>query len=188
MEEMSTKLTRMLIFFVIGVFIIRNAIHAGFFEEKDHKGKGYYVVVPQGWKKVKKRKDVVYPQGVEVVLFVPKGTDVKKEEPDIFISIFTKKLDSPMWIEDEMPDIRHSIRRAGHQIMDKGQIKLSGKVSEWMVYHDQKKPALVLEFYMVTESGVFYKMQYSAHPEDFNVYRKSFEELKESFKFRFSLF
>jgi hypothetical protein len=35
---------------------------------------------------------------------------------------------------------------------------------------------------------MFYKMQYSAHPDKFNQLRRSFEELKDSFKFRFSLF
>jgi hypothetical protein len=188
MEQTSTKLTKALIIFVVGVFLIKNATSSGIFEPKDHKGKGYYVKVPSGWKKVKQQKGVVYPEGVEVVLFVPRNIDVKYEEPDVYISIFSKKLTSPIWIEDEFPTILSSIKRQGYQIMDKGEIMLDDKIAKWLVYHDKKTPALVLEFYMVTDNNIFYKMQYSAHPNKFSKNRPAFEELKDSFKYRFSLY
>ena len=188
MEKPSTKLTKVLVIFVIAVFLIKNATSSGIFEAKDHKGKGFYVKIPEGWKKVKKQKGVVYPEGVEVVLFVPKGIDVAYEQPDVYISIFTKKLSTPIWIEDEFPEILGSIKKAGYKIRDKGEIKLDGRLSAWVVYHDKKTPALVLEFYMVTDNSMFFKIQYSAHPDKFNKERASFEELKDSFKFRFSLY
>jgi len=188
MEQPSSKLTKILFLFIVGVFIIKSANNAGFFEAKNYKGKGYYVDIPVGWKKVKKQKGAVYPEGVAVVMFVPKGTDLKKGEPDAYISIFTKKLTSAVWIEDEFPNILASVRSSGYQIMDKGDIKIGGEISKWMVYRDEKTPALVLEFYIITDANVFYKIQYSAHPDKFNELRKSFEELKESFKFKFILY
>jgi hypothetical protein len=188
MEEASTKIKRYLILFVVLIVIAKNASMSGFFEAKDHKGRGYYVKVPEGWKKVKKQKNMVYPEGVEVTVFVPKETDMTYGTPEAYISIFTKKLSSPIWIEDEIPDIRQAVIQEGHKIMDKGQIKIDNIISEWMVYHDLKTPALVLEFYMVTDNNIFYKIQYAAPPEKFNELRKSFEALKDSFKFRFSMY
>jgi hypothetical protein len=188
MEKASTKLSRAMFLFIVAILVIKNATSSGIFEARDHKGKGYYVVVPQGWKKVKKKKEIVYPEGVTVVMFVPKGTDTDLEVPDAYISIFTKKLTTPIWVEDEFPDILKSIHDSGFKIMDKGDIKLGGTESKWVVYHDKKAPALILEFYMVTDTNVFFKMQYSAHPDLFNKERAAFEELKDSFKFRFSLF
>ena len=185
MEEASSKLKKFLILFIVCVVILKNASMAGFFEAKSHKGRGFYVEVPEGWRKAKQKKDAVYPDGVEVVMFIPKGINLDYEDTDVYITIFTKKLESALWIEDEMPYIIRSIWQAGNKIMDKGQIKIDGVIAEWVVYHDKKAPALVLEFYMVTENNFFFKIQYSADPDKFNKQRKSFEELKASWKFRF---
>jgi len=187
MDEPSEKITKFLIFFVIFVLIIKSASQGGFFEPKDHKGTGYYVLIPTGWQKAKKQKDVYYPRDVDVVMFVPQGTDISAGMPDMHISIYAKKLSTPIWIEDEFPDILNSIRQEGMDIKDQGEIKIDDVISNWVVYFDKAAPALVLEFYIVTDSSMFYKMQYSAPPEKFNKYRKSFEELKDSFKFRFSI-
>jgi hypothetical protein len=170
------------------VVIIKSMTNAGFFEPKDHKGKGYYVKIPAGWKKAKPQKDVYYPKDVGVVMFVPHGMDTDKGQPAIFVSIYTKKLSTPIWIEDEFPDILNSIQKSGMAIKDKGQIKIDDLITHWVVYFDKAAPALVMEFYMVTDNNTFHKIQYSASPEQFNKYRKSFEELKDSFKFRFSLY
>ncbi|HQP10942.1 MAG TPA: hypothetical protein PKV41_06120 [Candidatus Omnitrophota bacterium] len=188
MEEASTKITKLLILFIVVIAVIKQASMGGFFEAEDHKGRGYYVRIPEGWKKIKPPKDVVYPDDIEVVTFIPKATGLDPQEPEAYISIFTKKLASALWIEDEIPEIRRSISQAGNKILDQGQIKIDGVISEWTVYHDLKAPALVLEFYMVTDSNIFYKLQYVAPPEKFNGLRRSFESLKESFKFRFSLY
>ncbi len=177
-----------MIAFIIAILVIKNATSSGIFKAKDHRGKGYYVKIPRGWKKVKKQKGVVYPDGVAVVMFVPNRINVAREVPDMYISIFTKRLTTPIWVEDEFPDILKSIHDSGYRIMDKGEIKLDGTISKWVVYHDKKMLALILEFYMVTDNNVFFKIQYSAHPDKFNKERIAFEELKDSFKFRFSMF
>ena len=170
------------------VAIIKSLSSSGYFEAKDHKGKGYYVKIPAGWIKAKPPKNVQYPKDVEVVMFVPQGTDTGKGQPAMFITIYTKKLSTPIWIEDEFPDILAAIQKEGMQIKDKGQIKIDNEISHWVVYFDKAVPALVLEFYIVTDNNMFHKIQYSAPPDKFNKYRKSFEELKDSFKFRFSLY
>jgi hypothetical protein len=187
-EGPSKKIGKILLCFVIGVFVIKTAGNAGFFEAKSYKARGYSVNVPQGWKLVKRQKGVVYPQGSDAVMFVPKEVNMEEEPPYAHITIYTKKLSTPIWMEDEFPEILSSIQQEGYKVMDKGQIKLDELDSHWLVYHDVKVPALVLEFYAVTDNNTFYKIQYSSHPDKFNTLRKSFEELRESFKVRFSFY
>ena len=188
MAQPSEKITKALFFFILGVFIIKNLSGSGIFESKNYKGKGYFVRIPEGWSKVKKKKGVVYPQGVDLVQFVPKGTNLELERPDASIFIYSKKLTTPIWIEDEFPDIVRSLREAGFEIKDKGEIKVDDKISAWVVYYDRANSLLNLEFYIVSDNNMFFKMQYSADPDKFQQNRNSFEELKNSFKFRFSLY
>lgn len=188
MNEPSKNIAKFLMIFVIGVFFIKTLGGSGLFVSKTHKGKGYSVRIPDGWKKVKEKKGTYYPQGVEIVTFVPKSTDLELQDLEVFISIYTRKLSTPIWIEDEFPEILKSLLDEGFIIMDRGEIKLDNVISYWIVYQDKKTPALILEFYMVTDNSIFYKIQYSTHPDKFNVYRSKFEELKNSFKFRFSLY
>ena len=188
MSQPSERITKYLIIFIVGVIILKGLTGSGFFESKTHKGRGFVASIPPGWKLVKKEKGVVYPRGVEIALFVPKGMDTEEKSPSIFISIYSKKLTTPIWVEDEFPEILQSISQSGFQIMDKGEIKVSGVISKWVVYHDKQTPALALEFYLVTDNSIFYKLQYSAHPDQFNQNRAAFEFLKESFQLKFSLF
>jgi len=186
-SQPSEKIAKFLTLFIVGIFIIKGLSGAGFFEAKSHKGKGYFVRIPEGWSKVKKRKDVIYPQGVEIVQFIPKEIDLKTEEPGATISIYSKKLPAPIWIEDEFPNIVRSLREEGFEIKDKGDIKINEKIGAWIVYFDRKTPKLNLEFYMVSDNGIFYKIQYSADPDKFSTYRYAIEDLKASFQFKFSL-
>jgi len=188
MSEPSERLTKFLVMFIIGVFIIKSLTGSGLFEAKTHKGKGYFVKIPEGWTRVKKEKGVAYPQGVEFVQFIPKGVDLEIEQPKATISIYSKKLTTPIWIEDEFPDIILSLRRAGYEIKDKGEIKLGKLISSWVVYYDRKAHVLNLEFYMVSENNMFFKIHFFADPDNFQKSRPALEELKDSFKFRFSLY
>jgi len=186
-SQPSEKIAKFLTLFIAGIFIIKGLSGAGLLEAKSHKGKGYFVRIPEGWSKVKKRRGVIYPQGVEIVQFIPKEIDLKAEEPGTTISIYSKKLAAPIWIEDEFPNIVRSLREEGFEIKDKGDIKIDEKIGAWIVYFDHKIPKLNLEFYMVSDTGMFYKIQYSADPDKFQKNRYAIEALKDSFEFKFSL-
>ena len=108
--------------------------------------------------------------------------------PDATISVYSKRLTTPIWIEDEFPGIVLSLSEAGYEVKDKGEIKVDEKISSWVVYYDRKADMLNLEFYIVSENSMFFKIQYSADPDNFKKNRRFFEELKDSFKFRFSVF
>ena len=176
-----------MVFFIIAVVLIKMFSTSQLFEAKSFKGRGYFVQIPEGWKKVKTPKGMHYPDGVEVDRFVPKPM-AADELPEVQIIIFSKKLDTPVWIEDEFPGILESISREGYKIMDQGELKLDDKIAKWVVYQDKKTSAMNLEFYTVTDTSIFYKLQYSTQPGLFSKYRRAFEFLRESFKFRFSLY
>ena len=187
MAEPSEKIARFLVLFVIGVFILKELGGSSIFEATEHKGKGFYVKIPKGWSRVKQEKDVVYPKGVEFVQFVPAGIDLDNERLEAVVSVYSKKLVNPIWIEDEFPSIVQSLREAGYEVKDKGEIKVDERISSWVVYYDRESDVLNLEFYIVSESNIFYKLQYSASSEKFQENRRYFEEIKDSFKFRFSV-
>jgi hypothetical protein len=188
MKQPSERISRFLFLFIIGVIIVKSFSGSVFFEPKNHKGRGFFVRIPEGWTQVKKKKGEVYPQGTDFVRFVPRGIDPDVVKPEATISIYTKKLTTPIWIEDEFPDIVASLRGSGFDVRDKGEIKVDDKISYWVVYYDRTNNLLNLEFYIVSDNNNFFKMQYSAVPDKFQHYRRSFEELKNSFKFRFSLY
>ena len=188
MAEPSEKIARFLILFVIGIFILKELTGSSIFESTNHKGKGYFVKIPLGWSKVKQEKGVVYPKGVEFVQLVPEGVDLESEQLEAVISVYSKKLTTPIWIEDEFPGIVQSLREEGYEVKDKGEIKVHERISSWVVYYDRESDVLNLEFYMVSENNIFFKLQYSAASDKFQPNRRYFEELKDSFKFRFSVF
>jgi len=188
MEQPSDKIVRYLVIFVVAVALIKVTSESGIFASSTHKGKGYLVIIPEGWKKVKQKKGAVLDKTVEILMIAPETIDTDNRRPDVFISIYSVKLSTPMWIEDEFPNILKELIDEGFKIMDKGEIKIDDVISKWVVYHDKKIPALNLELYLVTDSSMFYKMWYSAGPEQFNVFRSDFEKFKDSFKFRFSMY
>lgn len=188
MDQPSDRIARYLIIFVVLVFFIKVFINSGIFEMKTYKGKGYSVSIPDGWKMMKEDENVQYPEGVEVATLIPKSVDPASQNLDIFISIFSKKMTTPIWVEDEFPGIVASLMQKGFPVMDEGEIKISDRITKWVVYHNKKENALVLEFFMDTDNNMFYKLTYWARPDKFNAHRKEFETLKDSFKLRFSLF
>jgi len=188
MRQPSEKIAKYLIIFVIAIVLIKSINGSGFFESKNYKGKGFKIRIPEGWTKIIIDKDAVYPQGTDFIELVPKGTNLELGPPLAIISVLSTRLETPIWIEDEFPDIVQSIRDAGHAVKDKGEIKIDEKTASWIVYlAASTPPALVLEFYIVTDNGTFIKLQYSADPDYFKQYRPYFEQFRESFKFRFSL-
>ncbi len=183
----SQKIARILMIFIIGVFFIKHLNGTGFFEPTSYKGRGYTVKIPEGWKKIKKEKGTRSSPGIHVVYFVPKETVLEGGAPDIFISIQSKKLVEPIWIEDEFPGMITALKRSGMDVKDHGKIEFNKMLSGWVVYHNKRIPALILEFYVVNENNMFYTMRYSSKPNQFNQSRHAFEELKDSFKFRFGV-
>jgi len=181
-----------LMWFIIILVFVKYASTLESFHSRKYKEKGYEVLVPAGWKHSKKHSAKIKSensyQETIVAVFVPVGHEKRKaEELDAKISIFSTKLANAMWIEDEWSDIIMSIRRAGMHVIDKGEIKVDTEVSHWVFFHDKQAEILTIEFYIITENNMFFKIQYSTQDMKFNDYRPGFEEFKGNFKVKASL-
>jgi len=171
---------KFIIYFFIAVFALKFIIiQIG--KSNKYYGNGYSLRIPAGWEKI---SDVEKDDSREVK-FVTLARDLLKDRPEATISIYSNKMKQALWIEDEFPSIVKSISNAGLKILDKGDLKIHKQLTPWVLYDNAKADLFSLELYMITDTKLFVRIRYSANPKDFNKYRLSFEELKESFKLKF---
>lgn len=149
---------------------------------KSFKGFGISCVIPQGWEKSDQKIDLVDTRGV---VFVTKEKNSETQMPKGIISIIGVKPQQAIWVEDEFPNFVSQIEQSGAEILDKGEIKVDDEISKWVVFYEKEQDILNIEFYVNNESGIFYRITYSAEYETFNLRRPEFETLKDSIKFSF---
>jgi hypothetical protein len=185
------KLKTFLVLLFVFVFLLNAGKKSGWFEPKLIDGNGYKMDFPVGWiRNTEETKDIRMEGSLyetQIITYDSPQKDPKTGEPEARLQMYARKLESAMWIEDEWVDIVSSIRKARFIILDKGEIKLDGEISKWLVFHDQKRTALILEFYFVTDSNVFYKIRYVGTPKGFSKHRPDFEEAKSTFKLKMNL-
>ena len=178
--------------FIFLLIFIKYASGLSIFKSGKYQGEDFVVVVPVGWEQRKELGGKFKEQGsyekTELVTFIHEGIDLEVQDPPAKISITSRKLPHAVWIDDEWGDIIRSIRMAGMRVMDQGEIKIGGVISKWVVFHNKKMKTLHLEFYMITEKNMFYKLEYVTEDDKFGKYRPDFEFLKNSWEFKFSLF
>ncbi len=185
------KLKQIIIFSLLFLFIIVSGKKTGLFEPKYINGNGYKMDFPVGWVKnkefSKRYRDEEDLYETEVFTYETPERNPKTGEPEATLEVYSKKLPSAAWLEDEWGDIIHSIRRARFKILDKGEIKIDGEIFKWAIFHDRKRTVLIIEFYHITEGNMFYKIRYYADPRAFPRHRPAFEAAKESFRLKLKL-
>ncbi len=190
---MYEVIKKRLIWFIVILIFAKYFSSLESFQSRKYKAKGYEVIVPAGWKHSKKYSKKIKSknsyQETYIAVFVPVGQERRKEgELEAKISVISMKLESAMWLEDEWPGIIMAIRRAGMKVIDKGEIKIDTKISKWVFFHDKRAKILTIEFYIITENNMFFKLQYSTQDTKFKDYRQGFEKFKNNFKIIFSIF
>ena len=183
---MYEKIRNILLLFLALVIVFKFYLPK-FFKTDQYDGPGYSLKIPIGWEKQKINSNV-YGKDVEAVTFTVPEINTITEQPVARITILAKRLTAAFWVEDEFPSILQSISENGYQIMDRGEIKISDQISKWVVFYDKRTDLMELEFYMVTESNIFYRIQYVTDFDKFQKYRPGFEYLKDSFKVKIGLF
>lgn len=162
-----------------------------------YKGQGYTIEFPHGWsnyedinpqKKKKRRFSTEDRNAPKTVTFVTEEVDYETGAFAASMSITTMKLASAAWIEDEWGTILQSIFEYGNKIIDKGEIKIDEELSKWVFYESPGQQAVTIEFYIITELNMFYKISYTALPKTFDKYRKAFEESKNTILIEKGLF
>jgi len=172
---------KIIIYFFIAVFAAKFVVIQIGKSDKYH-GKGFTVRIPEGWEKL---SDVKKEESTREVKFATLDREVLKDRPEATISILSKYMEQALWIEDEFPSIVRAISDTGLKIVDKGDLKIEDQIAKWVLYDNARADLFNLEFYMITDSKLFFRIRFSANPDNFNKHRPSFEELKESFKLKF---
>ncbi|MBU0467906.1 MAG: hypothetical protein KKD07_08650 [Candidatus Omnitrophica bacterium] len=179
---------------VVIVFAVKFLFSMGTFDSVTYKGTGYTINFPTGWKTTKEELvDIgVYFVSVEdkdVVTFYPEGfLNPESGQPEVHMTIASGKLASPAWIQDLWPDIVKAIIDSKVRLIDKGEIKINGQISKWVLFLENGNKKWRLEFYVCDEKNGFIKIIYAADQKEFAEYRKVFEDSKETFLFKMGLF
>ena len=188
------KLIKKICFAVLVLFAIKYFIGIGTFKTTTHKGIGYSIKYPLGWKKIKEESDlgvfVTATIDKNVATFIPSEIDstATAGKPGATVIVASAKLSDPSWIEDLWPDIMAAIIRSGVKVIDKGEIKIEKQIAKWVLFQERAAKIWHLEFYFTDEKNGFYKIMYIAEPRAFDPHRKTFEEGRSPFQFVFGFF
>ncbi len=181
--------------FLLGIILVELLSGCYLFpsDKYKYKGKGFSVKFPIGWKKIKQPADpgVIFtstfkPHSVtfitpQEISYFNRYADQIDQIPEASISVYANKLSASIWLEDEFNNILEALSKHAH-ILDHGQVTIDNQIADWLIYRYDEIPTITLEFYIVTDFNIFYKIIYSTHVDKFKTYRDQFEVMKASFK------
>ena len=178
---------KILLYFIAGVIILYSLLHGGYLKSDISSGRGFSLKFPPGWVidsvNSSKPSFTRHEEEPETIVYHSLENYPKTQIPLAIISVYSIKLTEATWIQDEFPTILDELKGQGYKIIDRGEIRLDNLISEWVLYEDPQAPRLNLDFYAVDDTNMFYKLQYSTHPDAFKLYREAFEATRASFKF-----
>jgi len=150
------------------------------------RGEGFTITFPPGWKMIEQDMEPTFNLTSKfqpyVVTYVSPEENPETFEPEASISIYTVKPDRQMWLEDEFPAIVETFVAGGFEILDKGQHEVDNIISWWLVYRYPQRKKLILEFYIINDNNIFYRIQYTAQEDKFPDHRQDFENAKATMK------
>ncbi len=191
-DDMFNNLVKMLVGIVVFAVLVRTTVNSGLFTPKVYKGRGYVFDIPKGWIESKELSGVTKSEDgkteTDTITYVTPEKDPITDLPVAMISVITIKSPQAIWIEDEFGNILNYIRRAGYRILDTGEGKMDTANARWVLFIDRESTFMTLEYYFVPDSGILHKMVYSVHADKFKKYVRTFEDVRKSFRFVFSLF
>ena len=183
-EDYSSKIWKILFLILAVGFGLRYwlTLDAG-----TYKGKGFSIVFPLGWTEWKipeavQKENKEGLKNINTVTYVSPTQDPASDTPAASLSIISYKLQQAAWLDDEFPRIVTAIQKKGGRVIKKGEITLNNEPTRWVFYEDVADRILNLEFYIITNENMFYKIHYAAKEAAFNKYRPAFEKAKATFK------
>lgn len=195
MDDESAKILKLIVL----ILFVAYALKLFFTREVvGHKGQGYTIEFPEGWtnwdelnpnKKKKKRFSMEDRKKPKTVTYVTENDiDYYSGSYAASMSVTSMKLSVSAWIEDEMGKIVEAIMMEGNRIIDRGEIKIDDVIAQWLFYENPRDDALNMEFYMITEGNMFYKIGFTSMKAKFNQYRPVFEKSKDTMLIKKGLF
>ncbi len=163
-----------LINFVIAMVILKFII-GHFMDQSVHRTKWYKVDVPPGWtKKV---------DGEETVFIAP-DENIMTGLPDAVFSIYGEKSEGSLFLPDILGEVMQEYMRMDGQILNRGEIKIDGLVSKWILYRNNDPDLMVMTFFIVDDFNRLIRIQFTTASSDFSKYRPVFEKFKDSIEFK----
>lgn len=173
---------RHIITFIAIAALLSVGLKSGFFKSKRYSGQGYTIVPPEGWTIKKKRELISKAEdndpSVDFVIFESPAQNPSAKTVEATITIYTKKLPSITWLEDEFPMILEKLTHSGFHIVENGEIKIDKHLSKWVLLDDKTKNYVILRFYVIDTANIFYQIEYATTSKKFHVYRSEFETAK----------
>ena len=144
------------------------------FDKTVYRGAWYEVKVPEGWSKTVREDEVIFSSPEK---------DLFTEIPDATFSIYAKKSTGALFIEDVISEVVESLPKVNAELIDKGEFKVAGLISKWVLFHQKDTNLTVLTFYFVDDYNRLTKIEFVTTTRRFLQYKPEFEKFKGSFKF-----
>ena len=187
MIQPERLLRNIVLTFVVLIALKFSIGNSALFKSDKYVGMAYSIKTPLGWIMKKDEGDpgifmTNYNSMGRILFETPErraGTDI----PVATITIVEAKLKTPAWLDDLFPEVLQALPQMRAEIKQKGEIKMDGQISKWVLYKIPKSKDLSLEFYLADEKTGIFKLVYSSSPEGFMKYRKDFESMRDTFLF-----
>ncbi len=151
-----------------------------------YRAMSFSFVYPEGWKKV--HREMSPPFGMKAkskpyfIAFDCPEADPDSGEAVASLSFYVVKLTQQIWLEDEFPSIAETFTMSGYEVLDRGEIMIDEQISKWLVYRDTEHNRINLEFYVINDNNILFRIQYSAKQDKFALYRPAFETARNTMK------
>ncbi len=160
----------LLIAFVLG----GRSVFQYLFDKTVYRGPWYQVTVPVGWSKTVKDDEVIFSSPEK---------DLFTEIPDATFSVYAKKSTGALFIEDVITEVLEALPKVNAELIDKGEFKIAGVISKWVLFYQKETNLTVLTFYFVDDFNRLTKIELVTTTRRFTQYQPEFEKFKSSFKF-----
>lgn len=159
---------------IVTLFLVKMTVHS-LFDKTVHKGPFYSVKVPEGWK-----KEIL---GDEVTFSSP-GEDLMTGQPDALFSIYAIQSKGALFIENVMSDVFAQLHKIPGEILDQGEVLISGNISKWVLFRSDSPKLVIMMFIVVDDFNRLTRIQFTCPPTKFKEYRPAFEAFKDSVKIK----
>jgi len=138
------------------------------FKPKRYRGHGYTIIQPKGWKMKKEKFStfnlLVSEEIPSAIVFYSPEKDPIYGESVAKIELISQNFTKGVFIEDITPQLYGELRRQKKTILKKGEIKVDNEKSSWVLYRDNEKDLVTIEFYLISNAKIFYKLRIVSHP------------------------
>jgi len=169
MEDLKTKF----IFLIIIIFAVRLMMNH-IYDPTLHRGPWYKVRIPDGWTKEVEEDEVFFKSPAKDYL----------GNPEAIFSIYGYQSRGALFMDLFFPDVISSLAKQNGKLLQHGQVKIDGVVSNWTLFRHHEPELIIWTFYSIDDHNRLTKTQMICKPDHFAAYRPVFDTFKDNIKFK----